>query len=172
MGELVGFVIAWQMILENVVGAAAVARACSGYIDSLLGDSIKGAVVGVLGRFHSAWLGDFPDLLAFLIVIGTCALVCLGVKHSGWRPLLLCLLFLAVLHCVPYSSNQQCVGARQSRCDWLHFRWVQWISVKTYYDSVPIRGVAGLGGGGVSKFQICPSPSQPTGANIRSYTSC
>jgi len=37
MGEFWAFVIGWNILLEHMLGAASVARAWSGYVDSMLG---------------------------------------------------------------------------------------------------------------------------------------
>ena len=41
VGELWAFTIGWNMILENMIGAASVGKAWSQYFDSLLNDTIK-----------------------------------------------------------------------------------------------------------------------------------
>ena len=41
VGEFLAFVIGWNMILENMIGAASVAKAWSEYFDSLLNDTIR-----------------------------------------------------------------------------------------------------------------------------------
>ena len=41
VGELAAFVIGWNMILENMIGAASVGKAWSEYFDSLTNDTIR-----------------------------------------------------------------------------------------------------------------------------------
>jgi len=41
VGELLAFIIGWNMLLENVIGAAATGKACSQYFDSLVNDTIS-----------------------------------------------------------------------------------------------------------------------------------
>jgi len=41
MGEMWGFLMGWNMILEHGVGSASVAKAWSGYLDSAMGYPIK-----------------------------------------------------------------------------------------------------------------------------------
>ena len=41
VGELWAFVIGWNMILENMIGAASVAKAWSQYLDSLTNQTIE-----------------------------------------------------------------------------------------------------------------------------------
>ena len=44
VGEFWAFVIGWNMILENVIGAASVGKAWSEYFDSMLNDTIQRSV--------------------------------------------------------------------------------------------------------------------------------
>lgn len=41
LGELCGFVVGWNMIFENIIGAAAAAKAWSQYFDFMLNGSVK-----------------------------------------------------------------------------------------------------------------------------------
>ena len=43
MGELIAFVIGWNLVLEYVIGTASVARGYSGYLDSMLNKSMSDA---------------------------------------------------------------------------------------------------------------------------------
>lgn len=52
VGELWAFVIGWNIILEHMLGAAAVARSWSGYLDSLLGNVISNSTIARTGHLH------------------------------------------------------------------------------------------------------------------------
>ena len=41
LGELCGFVVGWNMILENIIGAAAAAKAWGQYLDFMLNGTVK-----------------------------------------------------------------------------------------------------------------------------------
>ena len=72
MGELVAWIIGWDLVLELALGAAVVARGWSGYLASLFG--------------LPTWLaGDNakPDIAAILIVLALTALGVAGTKLSG-----------------------------------------------------------------------------------------
>lgn len=97
VGEFWAFVIGWNIILEHMIGAASVARAWSGYVDSLTGGAISNATVSLLGEMHEQLLGRYPDILAFLVCICyTCVLGC-GVKGSAVVNSVLTVVNLAVM---------------------------------------------------------------------------
>ncbi|ULU09049.1 hypothetical protein L3Y34_019917 [Caenorhabditis briggsae] len=84
VGELWAFVIGWNIVLEHMLGAAAVARSWSGYLDSLLGNVISNSTIARTGHLHeaSSFFGDYPDLLAFLLIVLVAFFVALGSKVS------------------------------------------------------------------------------------------
>lgn len=84
VGELWAFVIGWNIVLEHMLGAAAVARSWSGYLDSLLGNVISNSTIAKTGNLHeaSSFFGDYPDLLAFLLIVLVAFFVALGSKVS------------------------------------------------------------------------------------------
>ncbi|XP_055330477.1 cationic amino acid transporter 4-like [Paramacrobiotus metropolitanus] len=84
MGEFVGFVIAWQMVLENMIGAASVARAWGGYVDSMLDGAIRNSTLRTVGVVRVPLVGQiYPDFVAFAVCMVACIAVAIGVKHSA-----------------------------------------------------------------------------------------
>ncbi|MGH7916899.1 MAG: amino acid permease, partial [Candidatus Binataceae bacterium] len=82
MGELVGWIIGWDLVLEYAVGAAAVAASWSGYLGILL----KG--LGI--HLSSAWThapgaipGAIMDLPALIIVLLVSAILYVGISESA-----------------------------------------------------------------------------------------
>ena len=68
-----------------MVGTASVARAFSGYLDSLFGHRISNSTLAVMGNYtdyNESFLGDYPDFLAFALVIGVGIILALGVKSN------------------------------------------------------------------------------------------
>ncbi|CAG2104226.1 unnamed protein product [Medioppia subpectinata] len=85
LGELWSFIVGWNMILENVIGTAAVSRACSAYMDSLLNGQIRNYTMASLSS--SIGLNYFSahvDIFAFLIVIVLMVFMTSGVKITSY----------------------------------------------------------------------------------------
>lgn len=82
VGEFVAFTIGWNLILEYVIGTSSVARGLSGYVDSLAGNKMSEFFRSIV-QFDVGFLGDYPDLFAFLIVILITGLLAFGVKESS-----------------------------------------------------------------------------------------
>jgi APA family basic amino acid/polyamine antiporter len=81
LGELVAWIIGWDLILEYGVSVAAVAVGWGGYLQSLL-DSVFGihlpdAIAGPPGD------GGTVNLPAVVLVLGVTALLCVGVRESA-----------------------------------------------------------------------------------------
>lgn len=81
VGELVGFVIGWNLILEYVIGTASVARGYSGYLDSMLNNSMQQAYNDSM-HMHAPFLAEYPDFTAFFITILLSIVLSYGVQES------------------------------------------------------------------------------------------
>jgi basic amino acid/polyamine antiporter, APA family len=80
MGELVGWIIGWDLILEYAVGAAAVAVGWSGYLGVILGG------VGIHLPYeltHAPGAGGIIDLPALLIVLLISGVLYVGISESA-----------------------------------------------------------------------------------------
>ncbi|XP_043260021.1 cationic amino acid transporter 4 [Colletes gigas] len=98
VGEFWAFVIGWNIILEHMIGAASVARAWSGYVDSLVGGSISNYTQHMMhGYTMGEPLGHFPDFLAAGLCLAYAMLLALGVKCSATVNSLLTIVNLAVM---------------------------------------------------------------------------
>ncbi len=91
MGELIAWMIGWDLILEYAVGAVTVAIGWSGYVASLLKDiglplpaAISKAPFAFDPHSHS-WsaTGAVLNVPAMLIIIGVSSLLVIGVKESA-----------------------------------------------------------------------------------------
>ncbi|MBV8844394.1 MAG: amino acid permease [Bryobacterales bacterium] len=80
MGELVGWIIGWDLVLEYAVGAAAVAVGWSGYLSVILGGMgvhLPHAIT------HAPGAGGIIDLPAVLIVLLISAVLYVGISESA-----------------------------------------------------------------------------------------
>lgn len=66
-----------------LAGSASVARAWSGYVDSLAGGVIGNATEATLGTLHEEMLARRPDVLAAAVCLVYSALLAVGVKASS-----------------------------------------------------------------------------------------
>ncbi|XP_017139121.1 cationic amino acid transporter 4 [Drosophila miranda] len=97
MGEFWAFVIGWNILLEHMLGAASVARAWSGYVDSMLGGWIGNTTLALTGGMHEPGLAQYPDILAFMVCIVYAAALAIGVKATAMFNSLLTLVNIAVM---------------------------------------------------------------------------
>ncbi|XP_033642231.1 cationic amino acid transporter 3-like [Asterias rubens] len=81
VGEFLAFVIGWSMIMDNIIAAATVGKAWSQYLDSIVNQTISTAIKSRV-QFDSPWFGDYPDILAFGLLIVLTIIVALGAKMS------------------------------------------------------------------------------------------
>ncbi|WP_418610117.1 APC family permease [Gluconobacter cerinus] len=114
MGELIAWIIGWDLVLEYTVGAAAVASSWSGYVSSLLsgwGITIDPRLLATPmtpvtladGSVVSAWF-NFPAVLAIWVVT---ALLMRGVSQSAAVNNVIVVIKLAVIalvlvFCIPH----------------------------------------------------------------------
>lgn len=82
IGEFWAFVIGWNILLEHMLGAASVARAWSGYVDSMMGGFIANTTIAVTGEMHEHLLAQYPDFLAFFVCLAYAAALGTGVKTT------------------------------------------------------------------------------------------
>nr|XP_020446138.1 cationic amino acid transporter 4 [Monopterus albus]XP_020446139.1 cationic amino acid transporter 4 [Monopterus albus] len=82
VGEIWAFLIGWNVILENMIGGAAVARAWSGYLDSIFNHAIQNFTETHIMQWNVPFLAHYPDLLAAgILVVATC-FISFGVQVS------------------------------------------------------------------------------------------
>ncbi|XP_072922059.1 cationic amino acid transporter 4 [Hemitrygon akajei] len=84
VGEIWAFMIGWNIILEYMIGGAAVARAWSGYLDSIFNHKIRNFTEMYIATWNIPFLAPNPDLLAAGILLVATAFVTCGAKVSSW----------------------------------------------------------------------------------------
>lgn len=97
IGEFWAFVIGWNIVLEHMIGAASVARAWSGYVDSLFDGALSNATITSIGKMHAGLLAPYPDFLAFSVTLVYCGFLTMGVKGSAYFNSIFTLINLCVM---------------------------------------------------------------------------
>lgn len=84
VGEFWGFIIGWDMLLENMIGAAALAVAWSGYLDSLCDKAISTGINSLVGKIHdpNGVMGEQLELVAPALIIVISIFMALGARTS------------------------------------------------------------------------------------------
>ncbi|XP_052819610.1 high affinity cationic amino acid transporter 1-like isoform X2 [Mya arenaria] len=82
IGELMAFVIGWNLILEYVIGTASVARAWSSYFDSLVNNKIQDYFKENI-PMNLNGLSPYPDFFALGITLLLTVILAVGVKESS-----------------------------------------------------------------------------------------
>ncbi|XP_066915406.1 cationic amino acid transporter 2-like [Clytia hemisphaerica] len=83
IGEILGFLVGWNIILEYIIGAASIVRATSAYIDTLTHGAIKNGTIDLIGQMDTPYIAHYFDLFAIFITFATTILLSLGVKNSA-----------------------------------------------------------------------------------------
>src|SRR5580692_7279984 len=90
MGELVAWIIGWDLILEYLVSAAAVSVGWSGYVVAFLHDTFNVDLPGIWAsapvtweRDHFVATGAIVNLPAMLIILAVTAMLVRGIKESA-----------------------------------------------------------------------------------------
>lgn len=84
VGEIWAFLIGWNVVLEYMIGGAAVARAWSGYLDSIFDHRIRNFTESHVMRWDAPFLARYPDFLAAGILLIASFLISFGVRVSSW----------------------------------------------------------------------------------------
>ena len=81
VGEFVAFIIGWNLLLEYMIGTASVARAYSGYLDSLINNTMKEHFQEAM-PIKVSFLSPYPDFCALAITLVLTVVLTIGVKES------------------------------------------------------------------------------------------
>ncbi|KAJ1092006.1 hypothetical protein NDU88_005120 [Pleurodeles waltl] len=84
VGEIWAFLIGWNVVLEYMIGGAAVARAWSAYLDSIFDHKIKNFTETHIGTWHVHVVAQYPDFLAAGILLIATAFISCGARVSSW----------------------------------------------------------------------------------------
>ncbi|KAM8866665.1 cationic amino acid transporter 4 isoform 1-T2 [Synchiropus picturatus] len=97
VGEIWAFLIGWNVILENMIGGAAVARAWSGYLDSIFNHAIQNFTETHIMRWDVPILAHYPDFLAAGILIVASFFISFGVQVSSYLNHIFSLISMGVI---------------------------------------------------------------------------
>lgn len=97
LGEVIAWLVAWNILLEYGVAAAAVATGWSGYLRTFLENNFGFTLPVALSGAFDPSKGTVIDLFAFLGMAGVFALLTIGIKESARVNFFIVLLKLAVL---------------------------------------------------------------------------
>ncbi|XP_076826207.1 cationic amino acid transporter 4-like [Clavelina lepadiformis] len=81
IGELIGFLVGWNIVIGHAVGAAAGAKGCSQYIDAMFGNPIK-KYMQVHLPMSGGLVATYPDFVAGGIMAVITVFVAFGIKTS------------------------------------------------------------------------------------------
>ncbi|XP_032899702.1 cationic amino acid transporter 4 [Amblyraja radiata] len=84
VGEFWAFLIGWNIILEYMIGGAAVARAWSGYLDAIFSHRIRNFTETHVASWDVPFLAPNPDFLAAGILLLATAFITCGARVSSW----------------------------------------------------------------------------------------
>ncbi|XP_066935118.1 cationic amino acid transporter 3-like [Clytia hemisphaerica] len=97
IGELVAFIIGWNLVLEYLIGAAAVASAWSLYIDSLANNEISYGIRNWIAAWDTPGISAYPNFLAFVLCLFIMVVLILGVRLSSLFNTAMTVINLAIL---------------------------------------------------------------------------
>lgn len=97
VGEVWAFLIGWNVILENMIGGAATARAWSGYLDSIFNHAIQNFTETHIMQWDVPFLAHYPDLLAAGILIFASVFISFGVQVSSYLNHIFSIVSMAVI---------------------------------------------------------------------------
>ena len=109
MGEMIAFLIGWNMVLELIIGTAAVAKASSGSFDSLLNGAISNFTMEHIGKFNLPYFTKSPDIAAAFVLLIWSIVLALGANISSF--------FTAVFGMINLSLLSVIVGFGVYLCD-------------------------------------------------------
>ncbi|XP_075590493.1 cationic amino acid transporter 4 [Dermatophagoides farinae] len=84
LGEIWAFIVGWNMILENIIGIAAVSRASSAYLDSTIGGEIRNYTNSWIAPLLGETLTGHMDIMSGLIAIGFAVFLTSGMKVTTY----------------------------------------------------------------------------------------
>jgi cationic amino acid transporter 4 len=83
LGEVWAFFVGWNLVLEQAIGAASVARAWSGAVNVAAGGAVSNGTMRLIGTINVPYLSPYPDFLAVGLLIVLMVVVATGVRINA-----------------------------------------------------------------------------------------
>ncbi|KAL4221591.1 hypothetical protein ACF0H5_019848 [Mactra antiquata] len=100
LGEILGFIVGWNMIFEHIVTTAIAAKAWSQYLDFLCNGTIKSYVQDKIHWHDNGYISECPDILASGIIILVTVLIAMKVKLTSVILLVLAFFNILIILCL------------------------------------------------------------------------
>uniref|UniRef100_H2Z0A2 Cationic amino acid transporter C-terminal domain-containing protein n=1 Tax=Ciona savignyi TaxID=51511 RepID=H2Z0A2_CIOSA len=143
VGELWGFVIGWNLVLEYIIGVSSVARAWSSNLDSLTGGVIANASRAAM-PMNVPGFASYPDFLAVGLIMLVTLLLSIGMKVSSILMTVLTAVNIVVLI---FCAVAGFIKGKQYKEQW----FTQLVQTHSFhydslYNNYTIRSLMGNGG--------------------------
>ena len=83
IGEFWAFFIGWNLVLEQAIGTASIARAWNCAVNVLSGGAIVNGTIIACGSINTPYLSKYPDFLAVAILIVLTIVVAIGLQFNA-----------------------------------------------------------------------------------------
>ena len=83
IGELIGFFVGWNMILEYIIGASSLLRALSAYIDTFANGAIRNNTIYAIGEINVPYFANYFDIFSLMIATIVTIILIMGMKNSA-----------------------------------------------------------------------------------------
>ncbi|KAI5712516.1 hypothetical protein M8J75_008928 [Diaphorina citri] len=81
IGEFIAFLVGWNLILENIIGTASVARGLSIYVDSMMNNTLQHSFESLI-HLSVPFLSPYLDFFALSISVVMAIMLAVGLKES------------------------------------------------------------------------------------------
>ncbi|VDL90298.1 unnamed protein product [Schistocephalus solidus] len=85
LGELPAFLAGWSILLEYILGVAAVSRGWSSNLNGLVNDAISNWTIENVGLWSepNGFFASYPDFVALAIILFVSVITCFGIEKSS-----------------------------------------------------------------------------------------
>lgn len=135
VGELCGFVVGWNILLEYMIAAAAGSKAWGQYLDNILNDTIQKYLENKFGWSPGPGMETHPDIMALSIILLATGVAMIGAKVTSVTSCVFTLFNVVVVACII------CVG-------FFHVNSQNWTAAPGFFP----EGATGILAGAATMF--------------------